>query len=123
MRQDANPWPRLNRWNLLLIVLLGASLFLTSCSDSKPRKRFLYPDDDKLERERICLSARKVRQGRFSVSNGKVYIPNILVGPSEDVRTYLPDGDYYCGRAETYNIPCSPGTTRFLTGRRCSFQR
>ena len=99
--------------------LLLLCLSLMACTN-EPRQ-YLYPGGQNDEVQRICRIASKWSKKSFSIINGKIQVINPRSSPYLELHKPLPDGFYHCGRADSGRLPCARGTTRTLSGERCSF--
>lgn len=109
--------------NCFNIFILASIFLLQGCSSSE--SPFLFPAKDKQEIFRICRYLGQRGKNEFIVDDGKIAVKSKVVGRVYDpnIKTYLSDGYYRCGRADSGIVPCSVGASSIVGGQRCSFQR
>ncbi len=110
--------PTAFKLQLLIIVFY----WIAACSNST-QVQYKYYDAKDLEIQRICQIARHWQKQNFSIINGQVRIIDPQVSPKIFLNVVLEDGFYRCGRSDEGKQSCALGTTSFLNGQRCSFQR
>ena len=106
------------------ISCLTAISLLSLATCSRERK-YVYPQGNNLELQRICRAVTTRNTNRFMVILGKIYPLNNdgHTVPLERISTSMMDGGYFCGPYHLKNSPCSPGKNRKLDNSACSFSK
>ena len=88
-------------------------------------RRYVYPQGQRLELQRICRAVTARNTNRFMVLSGKIYPLNNdgPTAPLEEISTNLEDAGYFCGSYRLKNSPCSIGKSRRLDQSACAFSR
>jgi len=108
----------------ILLVALIYLLILLSGGCSQQRS-YVYPTDERLELQRVCLALSSRNTKRFMVSLGKIYPLNNdgKTAELEEIRTELKDAGYFCGNYRLQNAPCPISNEYRINSENCSFQR
>ena len=108
---------------LLLSGVTG--ILLISAVGCSQERRYVYPQGQRLELQRICRSVTAGNTNRFMVLSGKIYPLNNdgPTAPLEEISTTLEDAGYFCGSYRLKNSPCSPGKNSRLDHSACAFSR
>ena len=108
----------------ILLVALIYLLILLSGGCSQQRS-YVYPTDERLELQRVCLALSSRNTKRFMVSLGKIYPLNNdgKTAELEEIRTELKDAGYFCGNYRLQNAPCPISNKYRINPENCSFQR
>ena len=108
----------------ILLVALIYLLILLSGGCSQQRS-YVYPTDERLELQRVCLALSSRNTKRFMVSLGKIYPLNNdgKTAELEEIRTELKDAGYFCGNYRLQDAPC-PIVNKFrIKSQNCVFSR
>ena len=107
--------------NFLLIGVTG--ILLISVVGCTQERRYVYPQGQRLELQRICRAVTVRNTNRFMVLSGKIYPLNSdgTTAPLEEMITTLEEAGYFCGSYRLKNSPCSPGKNRRLDHSACAF--
>ena len=108
----------------ILLVALIYLLILLSGGCSQQRS-YVYPTDERLELQRVCLALSSRNTKRFMVSLGKIYPLNNdgKTAELEEIRTELKDAGYFCGNYRLQNAPCPVSNQYRINSENCSFKR
>ena len=108
----------------ILLVALIYLLILLSGGCSQQRS-YVYPTDERLELQRVCLALSSRNTKRFMVLLGKIYPLNNdgKTAELEEIRTELKDAGYFCGNYRLQNAPCPISNEYRINSENCSFQR
>ena len=109
--------------SLLLRCLTGLCiLFSVGCSQDR---KYVYPMDQRLELQRICIAVSARNTNRFMVLLGKIYPLNNdgRTRALEEISTSLKDAGYFCGPYRFKNAPCSIGYNQMIDQTTCYFSR
>ena len=89
------------------LIALTSILILSSEGCSQQR-RYVYPTDERLELQRVCLVVSTRNTKRFMVLLGKIYPLNNdgKTSKLEEIITELKDAEYFCGNYRLQNAPC-----------------
>ena len=106
------------------LIALTSFLILSSEGCSKQR-RYVYPTDERLELQRVCLAVSTRNTKRFLVLLGKIYPLNNdgKTAELEEIRTELKDAGYFCGNYRLQNAPCPISNEYRINSENCSFKR
>ena len=71
------------------------------------QKMYLYPNDERLELQRVCRAVSSRNTKRFMVLLGKIYPLNNdgKTAELEEIRTDLKDAGYFCGNYRLQDAP------------------
>ena len=108
----------------ILLVALIYLLILLSGGCSQQRS-YVYPTDERLELQRVCLALSSRNTKRFMVSLGKIYPLNNdgKTAELEEIRTELKDAGYFSGNFRLQDAPC-PITNQYrIKSKNCYFSR
>jgi hypothetical protein len=107
----------------LLSVVTG--LILLSSAGCSQERRYIYPQGQRLELQRICRSVTAGNSNRFMVLLGKIYPLNNdgPTAPLEEISTTLEDAGYFCGPYRLKNSACPTGKNRRLDKSACAYSR
>ena len=99
------------------------AIFLLSLATCSRERKYVYPQGENLELQRICRAVTTRNTNRFMVILGKIYPLNNdgYTVQLENISTSLPDAGYFCGTFHLKNSPCFPGKKRRLDNSACSF--
>ena len=90
------------------LKFLTGILFI-SITGCKNERKFIYPMEEQLEIQRVCIFIKARGTNRFMILLGKIYPLNNdgFTHPLENVTTNLEDAGYFCGRIRLKNDTCS----------------
>ena len=108
----------------ILLVALTFLLILSSGGCSQQR-RYVYPTDERLELQRVCLAVSTRNIKRFMVLLGKIYPLNNdgKTTELEEIRTDLKDAGYFCGNYRLQDVPCPIANKYRIKPQNCTFSR
>ena len=107
---------------LLMVLTYLLILSLGGCSQ---QRKYVYPTDERIELQRVCLAVSSRNTNRFMVLLGKIYPLNNdgKTAELEEIRTELKDAGYFCGNYRLKNAPCPISNKYRMNSENCSFQR
>ena len=108
----------------ILLVALTYLLILPSGGCNQQR-RYVYPTDERLELQRVCLAVSSRNTKRFMVLLGKIYPLNNdgKTAELEEIRTDLKDAGYFCGNYRLQDVPCPIENRYRINPQNCSFNK
>ena len=101
------------------------SLLILSSEGCSQQRRYVFPTDESLELQRVCLAVSTRNTKRFMVLLGKIYPLNNdgKTSELEEIRTELKDAEYFCGNYRLQNAPCPISNKYRLKTKNCVFSR
>ena len=108
----------------ILLVALIYLLILLSGGCSQQRS-YVYPTDERLELQRVCLALSSRNTKRFMVLLGKIYPLNNdgKTAELEEISTELKDAGYFCGNFRLEDAPCPIVKEYRINSVNCYFSR
>ena len=106
--------------------LIALTTFLILSSEGcHQQRRYVYPTDESLELQRVCLAVSTRNTKRFMVLLGKIYPLNNdgKTAELEEIRTKLKDAGYFCGNYRLQNAPCPIVKEYRINALNCSYKR
>ena len=108
-------------------ILFMASTFMLILSSGgcSQKQRYVYPTDERLELQRVCLAVNTRNTKRFMVLLGKIYPLNNdgKTAELEEIRTKLKDAGYFCGNYRLQDAPCPIENKYRNKSQNCAFSR
>ena len=106
------------------LIALTSILILSSEGCSQQR-RYVYPTDERLELQRVCLVVSTRNTKRFMVLLGKIYPLNNdgKTSELEEMRTKLKNAEYFCGNYRLKNAPCPISNKYRISPENCYFTK
>ena len=101
------------------------SLLILSSEGCSQQRRYVYPTDERLELQSVCLDVSTRNTKRFMVLLCKIYpLNNDGKTPVlEEIRTELKDAEYFCGNYRLQNAPCPISNKYRNNSENCYFAR
>ena len=101
------------------------SLLILSSEGCSQKRRYIFPTDESLELQRVCLAVSSRNTKRFLVLLGKIYPLNNdgKTSKLEEIRTELKDAEYFCGNYRLQNAPCPISNKYRINSENCYFAR
>ena len=101
------------------------SLLILSSEGCSQQRRYVYPTDERIELQRVCLAVSTRNTKRFLVLLGKIYPLNNdgKTSELEEIITDLKDAEYYCGNYRLQNAPCPISNKYRINSENCYFAR
>ena len=108
------------------IQLIALTLLLILSSEGcSQQRRYVYPTDERLELQRVCLAVNTRNTKRFMVLLGKIYPLNNdgKTSELEEIKTELKDAEYFCGNYRLQDAPCPIANKYRIKSQNCAFSR
>ena len=101
------------------------SLLILSSEGCSQQRRFVYPTDERIELQRVCLAVSSRNTKRFMVLLGNIYPLNNdgKTSELEEIRTELKDAEYFCGNYRLQNASCPISNKYRINSENCYFIR